>query len=157
MKQLAEKYNVEKEREEMNTDNFTRFFIEKYGDTWKSEIDAVFEKTESQHFSGLEINHVLVDFIKNNSEKYRFYILSNNMYSTLMMALQELDLKEDFINIYGRNSVPRPKPYPDGINQIIEWESIARENFVMIGDNPDSDIAAANNAGIDSILINMYI
>jgi len=157
MKELAEEYGVEKQREEMNTDGFTRFFIEKYWDEGKQKIEAIFEKTESEHYSGLEVNEILVDFIRKNATKYRFYILSNNMYATLMTALWELDLKDAFVQVFGRNSVPRPKPYPDGIHQIIEWESLVRDDFVMIGDNPNSDIAAANNAGIDSILINMYV
>lgn len=157
MKQLAEEYWVEKQREEMNTDGFTRFFIEKYWDDWKSKIEGVFEKTESEHYAWLEVNQLLVKFIKDNSHKYTYHILSNNMYSTLTRALKELDLQDYFVNIYWRDSVPKPKPYPDGLDEIIKKQSWSKEDFVMVWDNPNSDIAAANTTWIDSILINMYI
>lgn len=157
MKELAEKHGVESQREEMNTDGFTRFFIEKYWDEGKQKIEAVFEKTESEHYSGLQVNQELVDFIRNNSEKYRFHILSNNMYSSLIRALWELKIQDAFVHIFGRNSVPKPKPFPDGIQKIMQEQWWETADFVMIGDNPNSDIAAANNAGIESILINMYI
>jgi len=157
MKELASRYGVEKQREEMNTDGFTNFFIEKYGEEGKTQIEAVFEKTESIHLSGLEVNEVLVNFIRNNSHKYRFHILSNNMHSTLITGLDELELHEAFINVFWRNSVPKPKPFPDGIDKILKLEWWEKNDFVMIGDNPNSDIAAAQRAGIESILINMYI
>lgn len=157
MKELATQYRVEKEREEMNTDGFSRYMIEKFWEEWKAGIEGVFEKTESTHLSWLKINYALVDFIKNNREKYKFHILSNNMHSTLITALKELELEDYFINIFGRNSVPRPKPFPDGIEKIIELQWGDKSNFVMIWDNPNSDIAAANTAWIASILINMYI
>lgn len=157
MKQLAEEYWVEKQREEMNTDGFSKFFIEKYWSEWKSKIEEVFEKTESTHLSGLQVNDLLVKFIRNNENKYTFHILSNNMHSTLVTALWDLELSGCFTQIYGRNSVPRPKPFPDGIEQVMGKQGWRKCDFLMIWDNPNSDIAAANNAGVESILINMYI
>jgi len=75
----------------------------------------------------------------------------------LITGLDELELHEAFINVFWRNSVPKPKPFPDGIDKILKLEWWEKNDFVMIGDNPNSDIAAAQRAGIESILINMYV
>ena len=48
------------------------------------------------------------------------------------------------------------KPNKDLINMICEQHSIDQSElpkFLMIGDNPQTDIALANNAGIDSLLV----
>ena len=148
---------IQKERESMNLHAFCEFIIEKYGYEWKKEIDKICETAESEHLLSIVINEGLVDFIKENSETYNFYILSNNMYSTLIHALKEIQIESYFVLILWRDSVSVPKPHPAWIEQIIEKQAGKKEDFVMIWDNPDSDIAAADRAGISSLLMDMYI
>jgi ribonucleotide monophosphatase NagD (HAD superfamily) len=48
------------------------------------------------------------------------------------------------------------KPNPEVINIIRKQNNIPESElskFVMFGDNPTTDIALANNAGIDSVLV----
>ena len=96
MKVLAEKYRLEQERTLMNTHEFCELLIEKYGDTGKKEIDKIFEMVESEHLKDIVINHDLVKFIKENSHKYYFHILSNNVFATLNSALKKLKIEECF-------------------------------------------------------------
>ena len=148
---------IQRERDSMNLHAFCEFVIEKYGYEWKKEIDKICEIAESEYLLNIVVNEVLVDFIKENSETYNFHILSNNMYSTLLHALKEIQIETCFISVLWRDSISIPKPHPTWIEQIIEKQGGKKEKFVIIWDNPDSDIAAADRAGIVSILIDMYI
>ena len=59
----------------------------------------------------------------------------------------------DFVSIVGYQEDFPSKPYPDGIYKILELTDVPKEDAVYIGDGK-SDIDAADNAGIDCILVN---
>ena len=157
MKELANTYWVESERISMNTHAFVEFVIQKFWKEGKNSIDEICEIVESKYLSDIVVNEELVHFIQQNSKKYNFHILSNNMYSTITQALKKMNMWEYFIQVLGRDSISTPKPHPIWIEHIIKNQWWKKENFVMIGDNPDSDIAAASRAGIEGLVINMYI
>lgn len=59
-------------------------------------------------------------------------------------------LYEKFLSIHGADSVPAPKPEPDGLYQICKELNVQPENAVYVGDSP-SDALAADAAGMPSI------
>ncbi len=157
MKELAINYWIEQEQESMNSHAFAEFVIQKYGNEGKQNIDKICGRAESEHLSNIVVNQELVNFIKTSSDQYTFHILSNNMCSTINNALEEMGIWEYFTLVFGRDSVLFSKPHPEWIEEIIKKQWGDSKNFVMIGDNPDSDIAAADRAGIASLVINMHI
>jgi len=70
-------------------------------------------------------------------------------------AVQELCGKyfpELFDFVVGEKEGIRRKPYPDSVLKVLERFNISKEKTVYIGDS-DIDIKLAQNAGIDSILV----
>ena len=55
-----------------------------------------------------------------------------------------------FGSVQGADSVPRPKPYPDGLLAVCKELGLSPENCVYVGDSP-SDGEAADRAGMPSI------
>lgn len=81
-------------------------------------------------------------------------IVSSNQQSTVDHVLDHFDVRGLFGAAYGREphprSIRRKKPNSHYVNRALE--DLGVENAVFIGDN-ESDIRAANNAGIDSAFI----
>ena len=67
--------------------------------------------------------------------------------------LDHVGIGKHFSTILGYDSVKNPKPHPEMVNKILNKYSIENTNAQMIGDS-HKDIIAANNAGIDSVLVN---
>jgi phosphoglycolate phosphatase-like HAD superfamily hydrolase len=59
-------------------------------------------------------------------------------------------LYERFESIHGADTVPAPKPQPDGLYQICKELDVSPRNAVYVGDSP-SDALAADAAGMPSI------
>lgn len=53
----------------------------------------------------------------------------------------------------GVNPLLAGKPSADFVNEALLLAGVSREEAILIGDNPDTDILAAKNAGVFSILI----
>ncbi len=79
------------------------------------------------------------------------------MEETIHKVLEDEGMKKYFQHIYGRQSTLFSKPNPEALKMIISQQGADKSNFLMVGDNADSDIEAANRAGIDSYLIDMYL
>ena len=154
---VAERLNHLKERKEMWNYKFQDFLIEKYWPDMKKELDGYSLHAETDHLLGVNENQLLIEFIKENYKKYKFYIVSNNMNVTITQMVKELGLEECFHSIIWRDDVSFPKPRAEGIEKTIKDAKWKKENFLMIGDNPISDWAAAEAAGVDSIIIDMHL
>ncbi|WP_418185551.1 HAD family hydrolase [Aliarcobacter vitoriensis] len=100
---------------------------------------------------------VLYDGIKNLLDnlkgEFKFAVATNanSVYANKM--LNHLEINHYFSSILGYNDVEKPKPNPDMINKILDIHNIKKENAQLVGDSK-KDIMAANNAGVDSILVN---
>ena len=55
-----------------------------------------------------------------------------------------------FISIHGADTVPKPKPHPDGLYKCCEEIDVPAKDCVYIGDSP-SDAVAAKKAGMLAI------
>ncbi|KAG7363583.1 phosphoglycolate phosphatase [Nitzschia inconspicua] len=66
-----------------------------------------------------------------------------------------LSLHSQFLSIHGADTVPSPKPDPDGLLLVCKELGVKPEHAVYIGDSP-SDASAALNAGMASIGVAKY-
>ena len=74
---------------------------------------------------------------------------SKNSRSTLEM-IEWFELENLFSEIIGVDLTPKPKPYPHGIELIMQHTGIPKESTIMIGDHP-VDMKMAENAEVSSI------
>jgi phosphoglycolate phosphatase len=76
-------------------------------------------------------------------------VLSNKPGDPARRILRHLDIDSFFFRIVGGGDVPKLKPAPDGIEELMEESGISAEETWMIGDH-HTDLQAANNAGVKS-------
>jgi len=72
-------------------------------------------------------------------------IATTDLSTRAILAMENLNLKEYFIEIVGADLVNRAKPNPDLIEYIIDRHNIKASNILMIGDSM-VDLEMANNA-----------
>lgn len=77
-------------------------------------------------------------------------VLSNSSTASIMQSLN--GVKRHIAMIAGHDSVPRSKPHPDGIHQIIDALNADPAYAVMIGDT-NADIDAGKKAGIRTVAV----
>ncbi|SEH49190.1 MULTISPECIES: HAD family hydrolase [Halopenitus] len=81
-------------------------------------------------------------------------IVSSNQQATVEFLLDHFELSERFEAVYGREpsivSLSRKKPSPYYLERVLE--DLDAETALFVGDN-ESDLEAADNAGIDSAFI----
>ncbi|KAG7342404.1 phosphoglycolate phosphatase [Nitzschia inconspicua] len=75
---------------------------------------------------------------------------NSNTQSSPSSLLSLLSLHSQFLSIHGADTVPSPKPDPDGLLLVCKELGVKPEHAVYIGDSP-SDASAALNAGMASI------
>lgn len=67
--------------------------------------------------------------------------------------LDHVGIGHHFKTILGYDSVQKAKPHPEMVYKILDTHNIQKENAQLIGDS-HKDIMAADNAGVDSVLVN---
>lgn len=82
------------------------------------------------------------------SKKYKLAILSNRIQALVDIGIKITDIDKYFNCVIGVDSMPKPKPHPDGIFQILE--KYDETKAVFVGDAL-SDVITAQNAGIIGI------
>ncbi len=75
-------------------------------------------------------------------------ILTNNGRTAVDVILAQIPLQDLFDVIQTRNESPSPKPYPDGLNHLLNHIGVQANEVVYVGD-ARIDGAAANRAGIE--------
>jgi len=79
-------------------------------------------------------------------------ILTNKAYIFTKTITDTLDLTRYFQIIVGGDTLEKKKPFPDGIEYIINQTGIEKDMAIMIGDSKD-DILTAKKAGIASVYV----
>jgi beta-phosphoglucomutase-like phosphatase (HAD superfamily) len=70
--------------------------------------------------------------------------------NSIVGDINDTSLYDKFLSIHGADTVPAPKPEPDGLYQICKELNVSPANAVYIGDSP-TDALAADAAGMPSI------
>jgi HAD superfamily hydrolase (TIGR01509 family) len=115
----------------------------------ENEVD----KTLSGHEGWAATNAKLIDGSMDvvrelKSLGLRTAILTNNGRTAVDLILKQLPLQNMFDVIQTRNESPSPKPYPDGLNKLLNHVGLQANEVVYIGD-ARIDAAAAKRAGIE--------
>lgn len=82
----------------------------------------------------------------------RLSLATNAFDVSTQPLLEALGIEHYFDYIVCGNQVPKAKPHPLMLEKIIGAYGCGKEAFVMIGDG-ERDIQAAENAGIDALLV----
>lgn len=137
----------EKDRKNFSRQDMLEFFNknleyslpENFVDIWiKNLAYCVPDKIEKQDFETLEYLH----------NKYRLVILTNWFEESQKARLEKLNILEFFSEFYGAEKYA--KPYKEAFIQAMGTNN--PEECAMIGDNLESDIQAAKQAGISMLV-----
>jgi len=124
-------------------------FIKKHGEKASRLMIEFTKKYEEKYFSGkAKENKGLTNFIRNNKNKYLFYILSNNSRKTIKTVLTKYQLVGCFEKVVSRDDVSLMKPDSEGF-YLIYKKGEDRKNYLMIGDSEESDGRFSRASEID--------
>ena len=96
---------------------------------------------------------VAIGALTNAAEKYAHAVLETNCPETQGDSDEKngkIVIYKRFQSIRGADTVPKPKPHPDGLYQVCEEMGLKPEDCVYVGDSP-SDGASAHAAGMPAI------
>ncbi|MDQ3050695.1 MAG: YjjG family noncanonical pyrimidine nucleotidase [Bacteroidota bacterium] len=88
------------------------------------------------------------------SEKYSLHIITNGFKEVQHLKIRNSGIAHFFEHIHISEEIGFKKPEPEIFNYAVKQSRAVHEQCVMIGDNLDTDIAGAENAGIDPVFFN---
>ena len=95
-----------------------------------------------------------LDVLKYLQEKYSLHIITNGFADVQWVKIEQSGLKPFFEHIIISEEVGAPKPDKAIFEIAMERAFTHSEECIMIGDNYNTDIVGARNAGIDQIFFN---
>lgn len=94
-----------------------------------------------------------MDFCRRVSAKMPIYLVTNGIASVQRTRLSLCEIREYLSGVVISEEVGRQKPDPEMIYEAMRQAGEAdKRRVVMLGDSLTSDIRAAKNAGVDSVL-----
>jgi phosphoglycolate phosphatase len=131
--------------------NPARFFynsdsFEKHHESYFHEYYHRHHHTQSRLYDGIEV------LLEKLSQTHRLSVATNAYDVSAEPLLKALGIADYFDYIVCGNQVPKAKPHPLMIERIIDAYATDKKHFLMIGDG-ERDILAAQNAGIDGLLV----
>jgi putative hydrolase of the HAD superfamily len=98
--------------------------------------------------------HELMDYLKRKG--YRMHMCSNGFHKVQYKKLDACSLHDYFNTIILSEDAGVNKPSKDYFDYALTVSGANRETTLMIGDNLQSDILGALNAGLDAMLFNRW-
>lgn len=93
----------------------------------------------------------ILDYLK---PKYQLHIITNGFDDVQDLKLTRSRLKDYFDQVITSEKVGFKKPSREMFEKAVALLGASREDCIMIGDNPETDIKGAINAGLDVIFFN---
>ncbi|MFX0114415.1 MAG: HAD family hydrolase [Candidatus Hodarchaeota archaeon] len=116
-----------------------------FSDNQNEALEYFLEEYERQHPETSYLSRE--ELISLRAKGYLLTIFTGKGRDSLDITLKKLNLHDCFDFAVCGSDVPRSKPYPDGLQKIIETVKLKREQFLLIGDSP-LDVVAARGADI---------
>ncbi len=95
----------------------------------------------------------VLHYLKNN---YHLHVITNGFNDVQSIKINSSKLSDFFIHIITADSCGYQKPHRRIFEHALELTAAEKDECVMIGDNLDTDISGARNAGIDQVFYNPY-
>ncbi|KAL3907019.1 MAG: hypothetical protein SGILL_009044 [Bacillariaceae sp.] len=111
-------------------------------------LERILEQNKTADDGG-DSKDIKLGALTNACVAYAHAVLKVNA-PTSMSSPTSSSFHSRFESIHGADTVPAPKPEPDGLWLVCKELGVAPENAVYVGDSP-SDAGAAHNAGMASI------
>ena len=118
------------------------------------EMSEVFLGFCSSNPGVIEGAHELMDYLKGRG--YRMHMTSNGFHEVQYKKLAACGLRDYFDTIILSEDAGVNKPSPAYFDYALRQSGASRERTLMIGDNLQTDILGALNAGIDALLFNRW-
>ena len=98
--------------------------------------------------------HELMDYLRNRG--YRMHMTSNGFHEVQYKKLAACGLQDYFDTIILSEDAGVNKPSPQYFSYALRVSGAERQTTLMIGDNLNTDVLGALNAGIDAMLVNRW-
>ena len=95
-----------------------------------------------------------IDLLEYLHGKYKMHIISNGFSELQDKKINGAGLGKFFDKVILSDAVGVNKPNPIIFNHLLNEAKVPQSEVIMIGDNIDTDIAGAQNSGIDQIWFN---
>ncbi|MFC2125393.1 YjjG family noncanonical pyrimidine nucleotidase [Bacteroidota bacterium] len=183
LKELYDKYEFEKHNK-FSHDMFVDKFMEVNTQLWhkydRNQIDRMYLRKErfklvltglgvEEQYVPAEIGEVylricptkphvvsyafeILEYLKN--KKYGMHVVTNGFEDVQDVKLISSDLKDYFDYIITSESAGHKKPNPDFFEYTLNLIGSPKNECIMIGDNPETDIKGALSIGLDVIFFN---
>ena len=113
-----------------------------------SVVNAYFFERSSEKSGVVADAHEVLDYL---AHKYRLHIASNGLHEVQYRKMKSARLDSFFTSVILSEDAGANKPQTPFFEYALRSVGCAREAAIMIGDNFNTDIIGAKNAGIDQI------
>ena len=106
-------------------------------------------KYESENIQNTKPHKKVIEFIRNNKDRFAFAIWSGNTLETIQKVLDMFGITDCFSVIVCRSDLAEIKPAKEGFLKIQKALGYERREYIMIGNAEREDFGASVNAGIE--------